>query len=99
MGLIIHVDGGSRGNPGPAGAGVVIADEDGALIHEAGYFLGRQTNNSAEYHACIRALQRAARCGEQPVRVCSDSELLVRQITGAYQVKSPTLVKRYQSGS
>jgi ribonuclease HI len=96
VGLIIHVDGGSRGNPGPAGAGVVIEAEDGGLVHEAGYFLGRQTNNAAEYHACIRALQRAARCAEQPVRICSDSELLVRQITGAYQVKSPTLEQLYR---
>lgn len=96
MGLIIHVDGGSRGNPGPAGAGVVIADAGGTLIHEAGYFLGQQTNNAAEYHACIRALQRAARCAPDSIRVCSDSELLVRQITGEYQVKSPRLEQLYR---
>lgn len=95
MGLILHVDGGSRGNPGPAGAGVVIAWEDGRLIHEAGYFLGTQTNNGAEYHACIRALQRAQRCGPQPLHVHSDSELLVRQVTGEYQVKNPNLEALY----
>lgn len=91
MSLIIHVDGGSRGNPGPAGAGVVISGDDGALIYEAGFFLGRQTNNAAEYHALIRALERAGQCGEQLITIHSDSELLVRQITGEYQVKSPTL--------
>lgn len=96
MGLIVQVDGGSRGNPGPAGAGVAISSDDGRLIHEGAYYLGRQTNNSAEYHALIRGLQRAERCGEQPITVCSDSELLVRQITGEYRVKSPKLVQLFQ---
>lgn len=95
MGLIIHVDGGSRGNPGPAGAGVVIRSEQSGLIHEAGYWLGTMTNNAAEYQALIRALQRAQRCGDQPLAVCSDSELLVRQITGQYRVKSPGLAPLY----
>ena len=78
----MHVDGGSRGNPGPAGAGVTISTEDGTLIHEAAHFLGNQTNNGAEYHALIRALQRVQACGDDTVTVFSDSELLVRQITG-----------------
>lgn len=91
MGLIIHVDGGARGNPGPAGAGVVIREEAGPLVYEAAYFLGKQTNNAAEYHALLRALERAGQCPPQPVTVCSDSELLVRQITGEYQVKSAKL--------
>jgi len=86
--LIIHVDGGARGNPGPAGAGVVIRTDDGRRIHEAGYFLGRQTNNAAEYHALIRALQRAQRTGDTNLSICSDSELLVRQLTGEYRVKA-----------
>jgi ribonuclease HI len=94
--LIIHVDGGSRGNPGPAGAGVVIRSDNGALVYEAGYFLGRQTNNAAEYHALIRALERAGQCGEHVITIHSDSELLVRQITGEYQVKSPTLAPLYR---
>jgi ribonuclease HI len=94
--LIIHVDGGSRGNPGPAGAGVVIETEEGQLIHEAGYFLGKQTNNAAEYHALLRALTRAQRCDEQALRVYSDSELLVRQLTGEYEVKSPKLAPLYR---
>lgn len=91
MTLIIHVDGGSRGNPGPAGAGVVICDESGRRLHEGAYFLQRQTNNEAEYHALIRALERAARLGPAPVMIRSDSELLVRQLTGDYRVKSQRL--------
>jgi ribonuclease HI len=94
--LIINVDGGARGNPGPAGAGVVITTSEGTRIHEAGYFLGRQTNNAAEYHALIRALQRAQQCGQQPLSIHSDSELLVRQITGDYRVKSPRLAQLYE---
>jgi ribonuclease HI len=94
--LIVHVDGGSRGNPGPAGAGVTISADDGTLIHEGAYFLGEQTNNGAEYHALIRALQRVQRCGADTVTVFSDSELLVRQITGAYRVKSPSLARLFE---
>lgn len=96
MGLIIHVDGGARGNPGPAGAGVVIREDSGRLLYEAGYYLGRQTNNAAEYHALIRGLERAAQAGPQPVVVHSDSELLVRQLTGEYQVKSPKLAPLFR---
>lgn len=95
MGLIVHVDGGARGNPGPAGAGVVIQSDDGNLIHEGAYFLGQQTNNAAEYHALIRALQRVTRCGEPTVTVRSDSELLVRQIIGEYRVKSGNLAQLF----
>jgi ribonuclease HI len=94
--LIIYVDGGARGNPGPAGAGVVLRENSGKRIHEAGYYLGRQTNNAAEYHALIRALERAARIGPQPLTIYSDSELLVRQLTGEYQVKSPKLAPLYR---
>jgi ribonuclease HI len=96
VGLIVHVDGGSRGNPGPAGAGVTISLEDGTLVHEGAYFLGRQTSNGAEYHALIRALQRAARCPADTITVFSDSELLVRQITGTYRVKSPKLAQLFE---
>jgi ribonuclease HI len=94
--LVIYIDGGARGNPGLAGAGVVIRSSDGRLVHEGGYFLGEQTNNMAEYRALILALQRAARCGQQMLQVCSDSELLVRQVTGEYRIKSPNLVALYQ---
>jgi len=96
VGLVIHIDGGARGNPGPAGAGIVIRTDSGNLVHEAGYYLGHQTNNAAEYYALIRALERASRCAAQPLAVYSDSELLVRQITGAYEVKSPRLADLYR---
>lgn len=96
MPLIIHIDGGARGNPGPAGAGVVIADENGATLHESAHFLGTQTNNAAEYLALIHALRRAADMPAQQVRIHSDSELLVKQITGEYRVKSPSLERLYE---
>jgi ribonuclease HI len=96
VGWIVHVDGAARGNPGPAGAGVVIRSDDGTLLHEGGYFLGRQTNNAAEYHALIRSLQRVGRIRAQTVMVCSDSELMVRQVTGEYRVKSPQLARLFE---
>jgi ribonuclease HI len=74
----------------------VIRDDEGDLIFEAGFFLGRQTNNAAEYQALIRALERAGQRGEQPIMIHSDSELLVRQITGEYQVKSASLTPLYR---
>ena len=92
MNLTIHFDGGSRGNPGPASAGVVIRDSDsGKPVHEAGYFLGKCTNNVAEYQGLIRSLDIAAGLGGQRLDIYSDSQLLVRQITGEYRVKSPDL--------
>jgi ribonuclease HI len=91
MNLIIHIDGGSRGNPGPAAAGVVIQTDDGVTVHEAGYFLGRMTNNVAEYSGLLRALELAVEHKAQRVRVYSDSQLMVRQITGEYRVKSEDL--------
>jgi uncharacterized repeat protein (TIGR04076 family) len=94
--LILHVDGGSRGNPGPAGAGVVIRREDGALLHEGAYFLGRQTNNAAEYLALIHGLRRAARLEAAALAIRSDSELLVRQLTGVYRVKNAALAELFE---
>ena len=96
MGLVLYVDGGSRGNPGPAGAGVVLHDDAGNRVHEAGYFLGTQTNNAAEYQALIRGVQRAGRCGDKSLTIYADSELLVKQLLGEYRVKSPTLAKLYE---
>lgn len=96
MGLVIHVDGGSRGNPGPAAAGVVIADDSGNPVLEAGYFLGRMTNNAAEYSALIRALEYVGQRGADAVSIHSDSELLVRQITGEYRVKSADLAPLFE---
>lgn len=96
MNLNLYIDGGSRGNPGPAAAGIVVGSVDPALaIHEAGYFLGRTTNNVAEYQGLIRALELAAALKPTQVNIFSDSELLVRQITGKYRVKSPELKPLY----
>ena len=88
---IAHTDGGARGNPGPAGYGVVIHDSDGNKVAALSEFLGRQTNNFAEYQALMAALEHAVRSGPKALRVISDSELLVRQIKGIYKVKEPTL--------
>lgn len=93
MALILHIDGGARGNPGPAGAGVVITNDLGESLHEAGYFLGKQTNNSAEYQALILGLRRALRLRDGAITIYSDSELLVKQVTGEYRVKSPQLAE------
>jgi ribonuclease HI len=85
------VDGGARGNPGPAAVGYRIEDEAGAVLDESGRAIGVATNNEAEYRALITALERAAALGATEVEVRSDSELLMRQMTGRYRVKSPHL--------
>ena len=89
--LIAHTDGGARGNPGPAGFGVVISDSKGNKVAGLSEYLGRQTNNFAEYQALIAALEYAVKHGPKALKVISDSELLVRQIKGIYKVKEPTL--------
>ena len=89
--LIAHVDGGARGNPGPAGYGVVLEDESGAKVAELTEFLGVRTNNFAEYAGLIAALAYAAAHQPQGLLVVSDSELLVKQMKGQYKVKSPDL--------
>lgn len=89
--LIAHSDGGARGNPGPAGYGVVIQDETGRKVAALSEYLGHQTNNFAEYQGLIAALEYALKHGPKALKVISDSELLVRQIKGIYKVKNPTL--------
>src|SRR6267142_7272662 len=89
--LIAHSDGGARGNPGPAGYGVVIKDETGTKIAELSQYLGHQTNNFAEYQGLIAALEYAIKHGYKALKVVSDSELLVRQIKGIYKVKNSVL--------
>ncbi|MCE9590424.1 MAG: ribonuclease HI family protein [Planctomycetes bacterium] len=91
----LNIDGGSRGNPGPAACGVVLRDGDGKTVHEAGYFLGRTTNNVAEYSGLLRGLEAALAMGVKELSILSDSELMVRQITGDYRVKSPDLKPLY----
>ena len=89
--LIAHIDGGARGNPGPAGYGVVIHDSKSNRVAGLSKYLGRQTNNFAEYQALIGALEYAIESRHPALKVVSDSELLVRQIKGIYKVKEPTL--------
>jgi ribonuclease HI len=89
--LIAYSDGGARGNPGPAGYGVVIHDETGRKVAALSEYLGHQTNNVAEYQGLIAALEYAVANGHKALKVISDSELLVRQIKGIYKVKNPTL--------
>src|SRR5262244_99662 len=89
--LIANTDGGARGNPGPAGYGVVIQDSTGKKVAVLSQYLGRQTNNFAEYQALIAALEYAVEHGPRALKVISDSELMVRQMKGIYKVKDPTL--------
>jgi ribonuclease HI len=89
--LIAHSDGGARGNPGPAGFGVVIKDESGRKVAALSEYLGHQTNNFAEYQGLIAALEYAIEHGPKALKLISDSELLVRQIKGIYKVKNATL--------
>lgn len=91
-----QVDGASRGNPGPASYAVIITGPDGKRILELGKYLGRDTNNVAEYYALITALDYAASHNITRLRVRSDSELLVRQMQGRYKVKSPDLRPLYE---
>ena len=88
--LVAHSDGGARGNPGPAGYGVVIKDESGRKVAALSEYLGHQTNNFAEYQGLIAALEYALEHGPKALKLISDSELLVRQIKGVYKVKNAT---------
>jgi probable phosphoglycerate mutase len=89
--ITAHCDGGSRGNPGPAGFGAVIEDADGQVLAKLSEFLGRQTNNYAEYAGLLAALKWAHQYQKAHLRVVSDSELMVRQMKGEYKVASPAL--------
>jgi len=93
--VILYTDGGSRGNPGPGGAGFVISDPAGHQLLAKGIFLGQTTNNIAEYTAIKEALRAALKMGAESVKLFSDSQLLVRQINGQYRVKSPNLKDIY----
>jgi ribonuclease HI len=89
--LIINVDGGARGNPGPAAIGIVIARPDGSVVEEISETIGAQTNNVAEYRAVLRALERARELGESEIRLIGDSELVAKQIHGIYRVRHPVM--------
>ena len=90
-----HVDGGARGNPGPAGYGVVIQDPSGKKTAELSQYLGHRTNNYAEYNGLLAALRYAIAHRIQSLRIVSDSELMVRQMKGIYKVRHPDLRKLY----
>ena len=90
-----NIDGGARGNPGPAAYGVIVRDGKGEIIAELSDYLGIQTNNYAEYSGLLAALDFAVREKHLSLKVLSDSELLVRQMQGRYKVKSPGLIDLY----
>jgi ribonuclease HI len=94
--LIIYTDGGARGNPGPAGVGVVVMNGEGRVLKELSQYIGKCTNNFAEYEALIRAFELidrmyAEKLREIEIEVRMDSELVVRQLKGEYRVKEPGL--------
>ena len=91
-----HCDGGARGNPGPAGYGAVIQDNEGTVLAELSEFLGMRTNNYAEYSGLLASLQYALDHHHPRLRVVSDSELMVKQIQGKYKVNSPDLKPLWQ---
>ncbi len=91
MAIEIYIDGAARGNPGPAGIGVIIKD-GGKTLDEIGAYIGKTTNNIAEYMALIRGLEEALTKGHRSVKFFSDSELLVKQLNGEYKVKHENLV-------
>lgn len=91
MKVVVHVDGGARGNPGPAAVGAVIATPAGEVLEEAKATIGRATNNVAEYRALLLGLARAHELGASDVEVVNDSELIARQVCGQYKVKHDAL--------
>jgi ribonuclease HI len=87
MKVIVHVDGGARGNPGPAAAACVVSDPSGEVLEERARLLGEVTNNVAEYRALLLGLERARALGATEVEVVNDSELVAKQVQGLYKVK------------
>jgi ribonuclease HI len=85
--VVVHVDGGARGNPGPAAIGVVISDPGGEVLEEVSETIGVATNNVAEYRALLRGVERARALGASEIEIVNDSELVAKQLTGAYKVK------------
>jgi ribonuclease HI len=89
--LIVNVDGGARGNPGPAAIGAVVQDANGEVLEEHGERIGVATNNVAEYRALLLGIARAAQLGADELELVGDSELIVRQVKGEYKVKDATM--------
>ena len=93
--VVVNVDGGARGNPGPAAAAAVAAAPDGEVLLERGEYLGETTNNVAEYRALLLGLQLAQELGVREVEVVNDSELVAKQVSGEYKVKNAGLKPLY----
>jgi ribonuclease HI len=91
-----NVDGGARGNPGPAAIGVVLRNGDGSVLEEVGETIGEATNNVAEYRALLRGIELAAGRGAEEVELIGDSELVVRQVEGRYKVKNAGMKKLHE---
>lgn len=91
MKLIVNVDGGARGNPGPAAIGIVVRDESGEVLRDLGETIGKATNNVAEYKALIRGIEIARELGADELELRGDSELVVKQMLGKYKVKHPDM--------
>jgi ribonuclease HI len=89
--LTVNVDGGARGNPGPAAVGVIVRDEGGGMVESRGEAIGRATNNVAEYRALLLGIELAAAHGATEVELIGDSELIVRQVEGRYKVKNAAM--------
>jgi ribonuclease HI len=94
--LVINVDGGARGNPGPAAIGVVVSNADGQVIDELAEPIGHATNNVAEYRALLRGIEWARGLGADELEIVGDSELVARQLSGAYKVKHPSMKPLHQ---
>lgn len=91
MKLVVNVDGGARGNPGPAAIGAVVQDAEGTVLDERGERIGKATNNVAEYRALLLGIECGAELGASELELVGDSELVVRQVKGEYKVKDATL--------
>jgi ribonuclease HI len=89
--VVVHVDGGARGNPGPAAAAAVLSTPEGDVVDEAHAYLGVATNNVAEYRGLLLGLERARALGADEVEVVNDSELVAKQVNGTYKVKHPDM--------
>lgn len=94
--LILHIDGGARGNPGPAAIGVVISDPTGNVLEELAERIGPATNNVAEYTALLRGVERARELEASEIEIVGDSELIARQVSGQYKVKHPAMRPLYE---
>jgi len=89
--LVVHVDGGARGNPGPAAIAAVLTDADGTVVDEQAETIGHATNNVAEYRALLLGIERARALGGRELELVGDSELIVKQVRGEYRVKDASL--------